>query len=227
MERIKKKYLNWVLGLSKKRSRQGLYEFLATEFSKIPSHSKVLTVGAGGEVNDLLDQHAKLQNFECLSFDIDITRDPDLLGDICDYNFQPSSFDTVVMSEVLEHLHSPKQGVSNVYKTLKPSGVLILSTPFILPIHDQPHDYFRFTRYGLALLLKDFNSIKINERNSYFEAIDVLWVRLLQANLRSAKYASLIVIPVIFFLKRPLSILLSKLIPTDSMTTGYVVTATK
>jgi len=227
MRKIVRLYINWLTSLSKKRSRQGLYEFLNAEFANIPSNAKVLTVGSGGEVNDVLKKHAKLHGFEFVSFDYDVSRKPDLLGDICEYDFKSQVFDAVVMCEVLEHLPSPQSGINTVYNVLKPGGKLILSTPFILPIHDQPHDYFRFTRYGLLLLLKCFNKVIVDERNSYFEAIDVLWLRLLQTNLSSAKYLSLIIIPVVYFFQRPISLLLSQLVSTNVMTTGYVVTAIK
>lgn len=76
-------------------------------------------------------------------------------------------------------------------------------------------------------ILKDFRDVRVLERNSYFEAIDVLWVRLLLANARSAHLASCFIIPFIYYVMRPLTFLLSKLIQTDSMTTGNLVTAVK
>jgi hypothetical protein len=94
-------------------------------------------------------------------------------------------------------------------------------------MHDRPHDYFRFTRYGLEFLLKDFYKVRIQERNSYFEAIDVLWVRLLVTKSRSARFISYVLIPLVFYLKRPLTAFLGKLVRTNAMTTGYVVTAVK
>jgi hypothetical protein len=108
----------------------------------------------------------------------------------------------------------------------KDGGKLVLSTPLYCHRTIDP-DYFRFTRYGLELLLKDFHNVRVQERNSYFEAIDVLWVRLLIANGKSAELASCFIIPFIFYIKRPFTVLLSKLVPTDAMTTGYVVTAVK
>jgi hypothetical protein len=110
---------------------------------------------------------------------------------------------------------------------MRKGGTLILTTPFILPMHDRPHDYFRFTVHGLELLLRDFEHVQIRARDSYFEAIDVLWMRLLQVNQRSATIVSVLMIPLIFFLKRPLTLLLSRLVRTDAMTTGYVATARK
>lgn len=213
--------------MSKKLSRQGLYEFLAEEYSKIPSGSHVLTVGSGGQVNHLLAQYAQAQEFSVTSFDIDPERGPDIIGDICDYDFGNSEYDRVILSEVLEHLHSPKDGLKNIYGVLRPGGRLILSTPFALPIHDSPVDYFRFTRYGLEMLLQDYDDVMIRERNSYFEAIDVFWVRLLQSGGSNSLVASFLIIPFIYYIKRPFSKLLSKIVVTNVLTTGYVVSATK
>ena len=225
--RVKKRMDSWLEKKSKTLSRKGLYEFLAKEFTKIPRGANVLTIGSGGEVNKLLDRFVREQGFNVLSFDIDRKRDPAVVGDICDFDFGDQQFDAVIISEVLEHIHSPHLAINNIYSILKPSGTLILTTPFLLPLHDRPYDYYRYTRYGLEFLLRDFRDIQISERNSYFEAIDTLWVRLWQTNLHSARLASYLIIPFIFYLKRPFTSLLGKLVDTDAMTTGYTVTAVK
>jgi SAM-dependent methyltransferase len=224
---MRKKLDERLIEMSKVLSRKGLYEFLAREYAAIPTGADVLSIGAGGEIDELLQKFAKQTGFRVVSFDIDESRGPDIIGDICTYNFNTRQFDVVVMSEVLEHVHSPHLGLTNIHAILKQGGTLILSTPFILPLHDRPHDYFRFTRYGLEFLLKDFRTVQIEERNSYFEAIDVLWVRLVQTKLRPARLVSYVIIPLVFYLKRPLTAFLGKLVRTDAMTTGYVVTAVK
>ena len=208
-------------------SRKGLYEFLEREYALIAPGARVLNVGSGGEIGNLLDDFAHVRGFEILTLDIDERRRPDLIGDICDFDFGSQTFDVVVMSEVLEHVHSPHLGIDNIRSVLVDGGKLILTTPFAMPLHDRPYDYYRFTRYGLEHLLRDFRSVSVAERNTYFEAIDVLWVRLLQTDTRAARLMSYFVIPFVFFLKRPLTMALSKLVKTDSMTTGYVVTALK
>lgn len=217
----------YLLKLSKRRSRQSLYEFLESRYQQIPHGASVLSVGAGGEVNKLLEKYAKIQCFETQTIDIDPVRKPDIIGDICLYDFRGKTFDVVVMSEVLEHLHSPQSGLDIIHQSLKIGGELILTVPFILPIHDEPHDYFRFTKYGLELLLKKFDCIEILERNSYFESIDVLWLRLLVTPSKSAKLISYFLIPTVYYLFRPMTLLLTKLISTNAMTTGYLVVATK
>ena len=60
-----------VVKLSKMISREGLYEFLAREFAGIGAGREVLTVGAGGEVGALLEEHARRNGFYITSFDID------------------------------------------------------------------------------------------------------------------------------------------------------------
>lgn len=212
--------------MSKSLSRKGLYEFLAQEYSGIRSESQVLTIGAGGKVNSLLNQYAQQAGFQVVSFDIDEKRNPDILGDICNYNFGDRTFDVIVMSEVLEHVHSPHLALQNIYKAIKQGGKLILTTPFMLPLHDRPYDYYRYTRYGLAFLLRDFEDVQIQERNSYLEAVDVLYVRLLQTETKGSRLLSYFLIP-LTFIKQPITRALSKLAATDAMTTGYVVTAKK
>lgn len=221
------KYYSWLGSLSKLRSRQGLYEFLSAEYSGIQRGSKVLTVGAGGEVNQLLAKHALVNEFDVVSVDIDPARGPEIVGDICKMSLPADAFDVVVLSEVLEHLHSPSDGLRNLHCALKHGGKLILTAPFILPMHDRPHDYFRFTKHGLELLLGNFRNVNIAARDSYFEAIDVLWLRLLQTNQRATNFLSCFLIPMVFYVKRPVTLLLGRFFASDAMTTGYVVTAVK
>ena len=221
------KYVGWLWRLSKKRSRHGLYEFLASQFSQITRNSIVLTIGSGGEINDLLDRYAQLASFRVTSLDIDPKRLPDVVGDACSCPFVENAFDAVVISEVLEHVHSPSDALASIHRILRTDGLIILTVPFILPMHDRPCDYFRFTEHGLKMLLARFRDVKVTPRNTYFEAIDVLWVRLLQTELRSAKLLSLVVVPLIFFIARPITVVLGKLVATDAMTTGYAVSAKK
>ena len=225
--RLARAYVSWLHRLSKKLSRQGMYEWLENEFGQIGERSRVLTVGAGGEINDLLYCFATSNDFDVTSLDIDPQRSPDIKGDVCKDELPSLIYDVVVMAEVLEHLHAPLQGLDNVRNALKENGRLILTTPFILPIHDAPHDYFRFTKYGLALLLKKFSSVNIEARNNYFEAIDVLWARLLQTKTRRSLLVCSILLPLLFIIKKPVTWLLGSVVETDAMTTGYVVTATK
>ena len=209
---------------SKVLSRKGLYPFLETSFAAIQPGSRVLTVGAGGEVNRRLYRHARERGYEVLSFDIDPQRGPDLVGDICEYDFGGATFDVVVISEVLEHLHSPHRAVERIQAALRPGGQLLLTAPFLLPIHERPHDYYRYTRYGLEFLLRDFTDVVIRERNSWADAVNVIGPRLAVDERTSSRLAAPLFV-LLGFASLPLVWLAGRLIPTDFATTGYVVSA--
>lgn len=99
-----------------------------------------------------------------------------------------------------------------------------MTVPFIFPIHERPYDYYRYTKFGLSFLLQNFSDVVIKERNSWIEAISVLFVRLIMdKNIMSRIFAPFIIILV--FINLPFVYLLAKLINTDFITTGYIVTA--
>jgi SAM-dependent methyltransferase len=62
-------------------------------------------------------------------------------------------YDTILCSEVLEHVPRPDDTLSELHRVLRPEGNLILSVPFLSRLHEEPYDYFRFTEHGLKTLL--------------------------------------------------------------------------
>ncbi len=69
------------------------------------------------------------------------------------FQFEGSLFDTALLSDVLEHIRLPEQLIGEIYRILKPEGVLIMNVPFMYCLHETPHDYFRYTRYALESIL--------------------------------------------------------------------------
>ena len=74
-----------------------------------------------------------------------------------DKNFETNTFDCILCTEVLEHTLNDRQVMSNINKVLKTNGVLLISVPFTYVLHEEPHDYRRYTFYGLTQLLHDYN----------------------------------------------------------------------
>jgi len=62
--------------------------------------------------------------------------------------------ETVFCSQVLEHVPEPWAALAEFQRVLKPGGYVILSVPHISWLHNEPHDYYRFTRHGLRILLE-------------------------------------------------------------------------
>jgi len=88
------------------------------------------------------------------------------------------AFDVVLCTEVLEHLPEPQAAIDEMFRVLKPGGTLILTTRFLFPIHDAPHDYFRFTKFGLRHLTRRFDSVIVEEETTTMGAMAVLVQRL-------------------------------------------------
>ena len=63
--------------------------------------------------------------------------------------FSSDDFDTVILSSVLEHVPDPRHLWSEMERVLRPGGKALISVPFYYPIHEAPHDYFRFTEFAL------------------------------------------------------------------------------
>ncbi|MEW6267171.1 MAG: methyltransferase domain-containing protein [Thermodesulfobacteriota bacterium] len=64
-----------------------------------------------------------------------------------------ASFDAVLSTQVLEHVSDLQFTLSEIHRVLSPGGVLILSAPFIYNQHGAPDDFFRWSKYGLKVLL--------------------------------------------------------------------------
>jgi SAM-dependent methyltransferase len=79
---------------------------------------------------------------------------PDVVGSATDIPLADASFDTVVSTEVLEHVADPLKALREMYRVLKPGGYLILSTPMYWPRHEVPYDFFRYPYDGLLHLVK-------------------------------------------------------------------------
>lgn len=101
-----------------------------------------------------------------------------IIGDAQLLGIRDASFDVVLCTEVLEHLPEPQRAIDEMFRVLTPGGQLLLTTRFLFPIHDAPHDYFRFTKYGLRHLLRRFEIVTLEEETDAVGTIAVLLQRL-------------------------------------------------
>lgn len=76
----------------------------------------------------------------------------DVYGDGRALPFRDAVFDTVLCNEVLEHVPEPEQLMDEAARVLRPGGILLLTTPQTWGLHHEPHDYYRYTKYGLHYL---------------------------------------------------------------------------
>lgn len=72
-----------------------------------------------------------------------------------DKHFEQGSFDTILCTEVIEHTIDDRKVAENISRIIKPGGAVIISAPFTYVLHEAPHDYRRYTLFGLSRLLED------------------------------------------------------------------------
>lgn len=68
--------------------------------------------------------------------------------------FAVGTFDTVLSTQVWEHVEDPPAAAREAWRVLRPGGRLVVTVPFLYPTHEAPHDFGRFTRYGLESVLR-------------------------------------------------------------------------
>ena len=64
-------------------------------------------------------------------------------------------FHTVLLTDVLEHIYKPAALTGEIHRVLRPGGHLILGVPFLYWIHEDPHDFHRYTEFALRRLCAD------------------------------------------------------------------------
>lgn len=87
--------------------------------------------------------------------------------------FQDGEFDSIISSEVFEHVNNIEEIMVELNRVLKDGGTMLISAPFAYPRHCWPYDYRRYTINGIMNLLNsaDFECIEWRISSSYWECI--------------------------------------------------------
>lgn len=90
---------------------------------------------------------------------------------------EDASCDTIILSDVLEHLRFPERLMQEMHRILASSGHVILNVPFHKGLHEEPFDFHRFTRHALDAMAKEagFTVVELRELGGAPEVLgDVL-----------------------------------------------------
>ena len=132
------------------------------------------------------------------------------------------SIDTVLCTQVLEHIPYPQKMIDEIYRILKPNSICILTTHMANPLHGLPHDYYRFTRICFEkVLFKKFKKVIVKENGgallSIFQFINWGLTDIFP------KFIAMPFIILINIIIKPLD----KVFFNPMFTTNYIVMATK
>ena len=117
-----------------------------------PKDDIILNIGSGHE-----NIH-KQENM--VNFDIYPHGNTHVAGDAHNLPFLDNAVDIVWLCAVLEHINQPFTVVEEVYRVLKPGGYILISVPFLQYLHASPHDYFRYTKFGLRSICSNFTEVE-------------------------------------------------------------------
>ncbi len=108
------------------------------------------------------------------------------------------SFDSVLMLQTLEYMQNPQKVLSEISRILKRGGILILTSPFMYPIHDYPFDRSRFTDIQLKTMLENekFKIIKIIAQGGFIEfwiqSFLVFWFKTIKGLLKTRRIVKIV-----------------------------------
>jgi SAM-dependent methyltransferase len=116
---------------------------------------RLLIIG-GGAIGGGIEALYKCPNIDLLAFDIYKSDNCQFLADGHHIPLKDKSIDGVVIQAVLEHVLNPQQVVDEIYRVLRPGGLVYADTPFMWPVHEGPYDFTRFTESGHRYLFRHF-----------------------------------------------------------------------
>jgi predicted SAM-dependent methyltransferase len=83
-----------------------------------------------------------------IHFDINEDHNPDIVGDVQHMDsIKDESYDVVLAAELFEHVPHPDKALAECHRILTKDGLLIITVPFLHPVHADPSDYIRWTEH--------------------------------------------------------------------------------
>ncbi len=132
------------------------------EFAKGVRNKKILELGSGEAVDGRFIYSDK-SKFHRSNIFIRSDISPEfghLVVNVETMDFD-GEFDIILCLNVLEHVYDFQSAIKNIHRSLKPGGILVLSTPYTYPLHMIPMDYWRFSAFALRKMLSDFRTLKL------------------------------------------------------------------
>ncbi len=135
----------------KNPSRHWLEKEIMEYAASIPAGSMILDAGAGSCIYKANFAHCKYESADFAQMSLKY----DGLTYVCDLMNIPVEdcrYDCILFSQVMEHLPEPELVLRELRRVLKPGGRIFCGAPLMYPEHGAPHDYYRYTQYGLRHL---------------------------------------------------------------------------
>ncbi len=153
--------------------RGPILRFMLDAARTVPQDSRVLDVGAGDAPYAELFAHTDYVTLDWEGSPHAGARTAAVSASADAIPLPDASFDVVVLTQVLEHVRRPAVVLAEIARVLRPGATLFASVPFVWELHEEPHDYWRYTPYALAALLEDagLEPVAIEPRSDSLSAL--------------------------------------------------------
>jgi SAM-dependent methyltransferase len=153
--------------------RGPILDFMIDRARSVCQQARVLDVGAGEAPYAELFAHTEYVTLDWQASPHAGGRAADVVAAADAMPLDDASFDIVVLTQVLEHVRRPAAVIAEIARVLRPGGRLFATVPFVWELHEEPHDYWRFTHHALAMLLEDggLRALTITPRSDSLSAL--------------------------------------------------------
>jgi SAM-dependent methyltransferase len=152
----------------------------------------------------------------------------DLFGTAYEIPAESESFDSAVCTAVLEHLEEGEQALRECHRVLKPGGIAIYSVPFIWHLHEEPRDFYRYSKYGLKYLFEKavFEIVELKALSGFWVTFGQIFVyNIYRFNRGPLRFIP--IIPIIGLIVQGISYILDRFDKTEQWTWMYMVVVRK
>ncbi|HMQ41103.1 MAG TPA: methyltransferase domain-containing protein [Paracoccus sp. (in: a-proteobacteria)] len=129
---------------------------LIADLEALGRPARLLVIG-GGSVGQGMAPIYDHPGIEIYAFDIYDTPNVQFIADGHHLPLPDDLFDAVIIQAVLEHVLQPAQVVAEIWRVLRPGGLVYAETPFMQQVHEGPYDFTRFTESGHRYLFRNFD----------------------------------------------------------------------
>jgi SAM-dependent methyltransferase len=119
----------------------------------VAAASLVLDAGCGESPYQSLFSHARYESADFTKADRAYAA-PTYVCDLSAIPVEDERYDAVLFNQVMEHLPEPAKVLAELYRVMKPGARLIYTAPFFFEPHEEPYDFYRYTRHGARHLIE-------------------------------------------------------------------------
>ena len=129
---------------------------LIADLETLGRSARLLVIG-GGSVGQGMAPIYDHPGIEIFAFDIYDSPNVQFIADGHHLPLPDDHFDAVIIQAVLEHVLQPAQVVAEIWRVLRPGGLVYAETPFMQQVHEGPYDFTRYTESGHRYLFRNFD----------------------------------------------------------------------